>query len=374
MRDLLEVKEFYCNANSAAVERVLQTCRQIIVEPMIEKKIELGLTLGLLLEMVSRTTGRLAEIADQPLLQTSITASSTKNSASDNIAEKATELVKELKGYVLFGPELSVLAQIADTFAACGCNPDQPSQNALPAVPARNAILQRSQNKPFRFPENGSIIAEETNFLGFLFYVLVDVEISAMEVCSYMALKYREMPDEFVFDMARQVWDEARHASYIFDIYTERGGELTTFPYTNTVIDRFNAASNLLDGLIVQQLLQEANAVENNIALAQDLAQAGRKDEALSFLVINNDEALHARIGFKWIAYLAEKNSLPPDYLFASTMAMCRKVGLPLFGMGTWSDIIREAIGTPEWLMHKKAYFGEFFGQPRAAGPEIIYR
>lgn len=174
--------------------------------------------------------------------------------------------------------------------------------------------------------------------------------------------------------MARQVWDEARHAAYIFDIYTERGGELTTFPYTNTVIDRFNAASDLLDGLIVQQLLQESNAVENNIALARDLAQAGREEEALSFLVINNDEALHARIGFKWIAYLAEENAWPSDYLFARTMTMCRKVGLPLFGMGTWSDIIRQAIGTPEWLIHKKTYFGEFFGQPRAASPAMIYR
>lgn len=374
MRDLLEIKEFYSNANSAAVERVLQTCRQIIVEPTIAKKIELGLTLGPLLETVARTTGRLKEIADQPLLQTSITAPSTIVSASGNISEKARKLANELKGYVLFAPEISVLAEIADSFAACGYDPDKSGEDALPTVPARDPILQHSPNKPFRFPESGSIIAGETNYLGFLFYVLVDVEISAMEVCSYMALKYREMPDEFVFDMARQVWDEARHAAYIFDIYTELGGELTTFPYTNTVIDRFNAASDLLDGLIVQQLLQESNAVENNIALAQDLAQAGRAEEALSFLVINNDEALHARIGFKWIAYLAEENSWPSDYLFARTMAMSRKVGLPLFGMGTWSDIIRQAIDTPEWLMHKKTYFGDFFGQPRAPSREMIYR
>jgi uncharacterized ferritin-like protein (DUF455 family) len=374
MRDLLEVKDFYRNVNSVALDRALQTCQQIILEPTIAKKIELGLTLGPLLETVSRTTSRIKEIADQPLLQTSMTPPRTRDAASDNIPGKAAKLAEELKAHVLFGPEISVLAQIKENFPASTHSADWPGQDALPALPARDPVLQRSPNKPFRFPQDGSIIADKSNYLGFLFYVLVDVEISAMEVCSYMALKYRDMPDDFVFDMARQIWDEARHAAYILDIYTAHGGELTTFPYTNTVIDRFNAASNLLEGLIVQQLLQESNAVENNILLARDLAQAGREEEALSFLVINNDEALHARIGFKWIAYLAEENSWPSDYLFARTMAMGRKVGLPLFGMGTWTDIIREAIDTPEWLMHKKTYFGELFGPPRAASPEMIYR
>lgn len=372
MRDLLEVKEFYRNANSAAVDCALQICREIIVEPTIAKKIALGLTLGPLLEMVARTTSRLKDIADQSLLQTAIAPADTSVAAPGNIAEKAAELAKELKGYVLFGPDISLLAQIAESFPAGDHGPARPATGALPALPAREPQLKRSPNRPFRFPATGSIVADEPNYLGFLFYVLVDVEISAMEICSYMALDNRDMPDEFVFDMARQVWDEARHADYIFDIYTQRGGTLTTFGYTHTVIDRFKAASSLLDGLIVQQFLQESNAVENNIALARDLAKAGREEEALSFLVINNDEALHARNGFKWIAYLAEKNAWPTDYLFVRTLTMCRKAGLPLFGMGAWSDIIREAIGTPEWLMHKKTYFGEIFGPPRGASRETI--
>jgi uncharacterized ferritin-like protein (DUF455 family) len=331
---------------------------------MIAGKIELGLRLGPLLETISHTTSRLKEIADQPVLANTI---ARRDDVADrgNIAGKAAELSSELQKFVLFAPDVPVLSGIAANFPA-EVNSAPPPAEELPKLPARDPALRRSPNKPFRFPEDESIIAQETNYLGFLFYVLVDVEISAMEVCAYMAVRNRDMPVEFALDMARQIWDEARHAAYIFEIYTKLGGELGFFPYTNTVIDRFNAASSLVEGLIVQQVLQEANAVENNIALANDLTAAGRNEEALSFLVINNDEALHARIGFHWIEYLAAKNSWPSDYLFARTVYMSRKIGLPLFGMGTWTDVVRTAIGCPEWLMHKKTYFGEFFSRPAA--------
>jgi hypothetical protein len=367
MRDLLELRDFYLEANSAALDLVLGICRNIVVEPMIAEKIKLGLSLGPLLEMTAHVTSRLKEIADQPVLENSIARlDNARDLDARSISRKAALLGEELKQYVLFGPDISVLSRIAENFPEGAQVFASMSQEDLPRLPARDPSLLHSRDKPFRFPEDENIIAQESNYLGFLFYVLIDVEISAMEVCAYMALRNRDMPDEFALDMARQIWDEARHAEYIFKNYTALGGEMNSFAYTNVVIERFNAAGDLLDGLLVQQVLQESNAVENNIALANNLAKAGRNEEALSFLVINNDEALHARIGFRWIEYLAEKNSWPSDYLFARTLHMSRKVGLPLFGMGSWTDIVRTAIGCPEWLMHKKTYFGEFFGRPTA--------
>jgi uncharacterized ferritin-like protein (DUF455 family) len=360
MRDLLEVKEFYVDANQAALESALHICSEIITEPLIAEKIALGLKLGPILEMVTHTTTRLKEIADQPVLKNSIARPAR---SGGDIAATAAMLGDELKSHVLYGPDMAVLKNIAEN---CPAAAPAIAVDSLPRLPARDPSLPRSPNKPFKFPEVGSVIADKKNYLGFLFYVLVDVEISAMEVCAYMALRNRDMPAAFALDMARQIWDEARHAAYIYKNYTELGGEMGAFPYTNTVIDRFNMASNLVEGLIVQQVLQEANAVENNIALANDLAEVGRNEEALSFLVINNDEALHARIGFAWIEYLAEKNGWPSDFLFARTVQMTRKIGLPLFGMGTWTDIVRTSIGCPEWLMHKKTFFGEFFSRPTA--------
>jgi len=367
MRDLLELRDFYIEANSAALDSVLGICRNIVMEPTIAKKITLGLSLGPLLEMVAHVTSRLKEIADQPVLQNSIARRDDAHGLdSRSISGRAMRFSEELKQYVLFGPDISVLSRIAENAPEGAQDFTAISDIDLPSLPARDPSLRYSRERPFQFPEDQNIIAQEANYLGFLFYVLIDVEISAMEICAYMALRNRDMPDEFALDMARQIWDEARHAEYIYKNYTALGGEMNRFAYTNVVIDRFNAASTLLDGLLVQQVLQESNAVENNIALANNLAKAGRDEEALSFLVINNDEALHARIGFRWIEYLAEKNSWPPDYLFARTLQMSRKVGLPLFGMGSWTDVIRTSIGCPEWLMLKKTYFGEFFSRPAA--------
>jgi len=368
MRDLLDVRDFYIKTNRAALDGILNLCQAIIGEPAIEKKIAHGLAIAPLLTIISRTSERLTEIASPQILENGMPRSS--GSAAIELADirrAASELKAELGLFGLFSPDIAVLESIA-AHCANAVVPMPANAGALPRWPARDPALRQSPHKPFRFPEDGSIVADPQNYLGFLYYVLVDVEISAMEVCSYMALRHHDMPVEFRLDMARQIWDEARHAAYIFENFTALGGQVSMFAYTNTIIHRFNASSDILDELIVQHVLQEANAVENNISLAKDLAAVGRNAESLSFMVINNDEALHARLGFKWIEYLAKKNGWPADYLFARMLNMCRKVGLPPFGMGSWTDVIRKAIGSPDWLMHKKTYLGMLFlrGKPGA--------
>jgi hypothetical protein len=375
MHDLLEVRQFYFDTNAGVRNRILRICREIITEPMIAKKIELGMSLAPLLEFVLPINSRLNDIADTPVLQYPIAPRvPIKRVSHSSIAEKAAELGCKIQEYVLFQPDIPVLAHIADHFSAHSQGVDTLGELPLPLLPARDPSLKHSADKPFRFPKGGSILSDKINYLGFLSYVLIDVEISAMEVCASMAIRYREMPDAFVFNMARQIWDEARHAAYIQDNYIALGGKLGDFPYTNTVIERYNAASDLLDALIVQQVLQESNAVENNITLANDLAKAGRTAEALGFMAINNDEALHARIGFNWIEYLAKKNSWSSDYLFRRTLSMCRRVGLPLFGMGTWTNIIRTTIGCPVWLSGKRSISGWLLFAIRMAIPSPVLR
>lgn len=351
------IKRYYSDVDACLHTCLQRHCQQLVAAPSIDEKIAVGLALDGLLQLFCAVGARRAQIATDEIISLpdmpAITAAIMPPQGPAALAARARTLLPALSSAILFAPEMPLMTLLVEKLPLLEQR-HAAGDSTPPRQPARDAALHWSAVKPFRFIEGRGILDDDANYLGFLFYVLVDVEISAMEICAYMLLDNPDMPDAFMGDMGRQIWDEARHASYIQSLYLERGGIIGAFPYTNTVLERFMSADNLLDGLIVQQLLQEANAVETNLNLATHLQRAAREEETLSFLVINNDEALHARIGNRWLHYLAQRDGLSEEHVFAQMLRLSKKVGLPVFGTGGWRDTLRSDIGFPTWLIEKK--------------------
>ncbi|RSZ58868.1 DUF455 family protein [Massilia atriviolacea] len=355
MLGMSEITQFYADVDGCLSACLVRHCQQLVGASAIDDKIEIGLALGALLALSGALDARVQQIASAEVWAGARTPPAGVH-APDALAHTARILRQACASSVLYDPELALMDMAAEVLPGLQRRYALGDAPGFPRQPARDARLHWSADKPFRFSEGRSIIDEAPNYRGFLFYVLIDVEISAMEICAYMILNNRAMPPAFFTDMARQIWDEARHAAYIRSTYQALGGVIGAHPYTNTVLDRFLAADDLLDGLIVQQLLQEANAVETNLTLAAALNAAGRHEEANSFLIINNDEALHARMGNRWVRYLAQAGDLSNDFVFSRMIHMSKKVSLPVFGTGGWTDTIRTEIGFPDWFMDKKKW------------------
>lgn len=110
-------------------------------------------------------------------------------------------------------------------------------------------------------------------------------------------------------------------------------------------------SETLLESLVIQQILQEGNAVEINLSLIDELLKLGRLPEASAFYNINNDEAYHVTIGNKWIGYLVDEGGIDEEALLQMMLGAAEKIDIPLFGKGGWNSEIREKVGFPSWFI-----------------------
>lgn len=168
----------------------------------------------------------------------------------------------------------------------------------LPTAPAREARLQLrsgpggSLAEWVRTPEGRRNIVHE---------IFIDIEIPATEACAMNIVLFRDAPLPFKLDMARQVWDEARHATIALRRYQELGGELDLKSYSNNLWNRWSQGADVIDRLCIQQVVQEGNALDSANNLAEVLCEAGDTDSADMFAFFAADEELHTRFGNDWV-------------------------------------------------------------------------
>ena len=151
----------------------------------------------------------------------------------------------------------------------------------------------------------------ELELAKFIHFIAVHIEVCAMEVCSFNILKYPELPMQFRTDMAQQIWDESRHF-LIFAEYlkNELNTEIGAYPYQLDVWFKHQKGDGVLEQLAIEQILQEGDAVSNNIRLINGLKSLGKfpkLQELMTF--INADETVHTRIGNKWLVLLCEEQN-----------------------------------------------------------------
>lgn len=160
----------------------------------------------------------------------------------------------------------------------------------------------------------------------FIHFVAINIEVCAMEVCAYNILKYRGMPQQFRADMAQQIWDEARHFIVFKEYLSEHHNvNIGDFPYQFDVWEKHQLGSNLVEQLAIEQVLQEGDAIANNLRLMQGLNKTGMHNQLVELLrFVNADEGMHTRNGNKWMRYLCQNQDL--SYLVVLEMA-ATKIG-----------------------------------------------
>lgn len=185
------------------------------------------------------------------------------------------------------------------------------------------------------------------------YWTLSTREAMASDSCALSAIEYDGLPLEFYRDMAKQCWDEARHAvlfkafcreaaplllaelpvddplARILEVFLASGGGLPIPAEGNFYEVMWRA--DLVERLILMQIETETPAVRTLAQRARG-ALCARLPSFKSLVEIDrNDEISHARIGHNWFRYLVpaeadrrdrrELTALLRGVLFASVLA-----------------------------------------------------
>jgi hypothetical protein len=136
------------------------------------------------------------------------------------------------------------------------------------------------------------------------FHGLMDAELSAAELMARNSHEYPDMPLDFHVDMARQTWDELRHAR-VHDILmsTELGCEWGDYPvgfsYFKSVY-----AYDLVGRLALFNGTSEQKAMWRHSHRRKVLMELGQEVIAKVFDYLLADEVPHVHNGARWGAYL----------------------------------------------------------------------
>ena len=132
----------------------------------------------------------------------------------------------------------------------------------------------------------------------------MSIEIITIEVCGRMISDFPEMPLEFALDMARQCWDNSRHAILCYDRILQLGGNIGQFPIdTQLWTVSFNLSLELR--LAVHQQIGEWLGVDGAVSGIAALRDAGDLVTARALEYVLVDEIAHVGYGNKWVHYIA---------------------------------------------------------------------
>ncbi|MDG2520820.1 DUF455 family protein [Caulobacter segnis] len=260
-------------------------------------------------------------------IQSLVTSISARNASRDEIIDQPSQMVYEI-GATTFHIRSS--PDQAPAFEADKTTPYTGNEliAAVPVFPARPRGMAIRTDRPINFDARMKTVEGRCSIIH---DICIDVEICASEVCAMTVLLYRKAPLLLKLDMARQVWDEARHAELALERFEQLGGESSKQTYTFGVIQRWRMGGELSERLAVQQVLSEGNALDGVTSLAAAFAAAGDHETSRMFEFFTADEEAHVRFGNRWIRQLARSEAGYNEII----QRMSRRLGIPIPGFPT---------------------------------------
>jgi uncharacterized ferritin-like protein (DUF455 family) len=136
------------------------------------------------------------------------------------------------------------------------------------------------------------------------FHALMDAELCAAELMARNSHEHPAMPWDFHVDMARQIWDEVRHARLHHllmpaELDCAWGDYPVGFSYFKSVYSH-----NLLGRLALFNSTSEQRAMWRHSRRRRVLVERGQKKIAQVFDYLLADEVPHVHNGTRWGAYL----------------------------------------------------------------------
>ena len=179
------------------------------------------------------------------------------------------------------------------------------SSMPLPAMPGRSnefEIVETVSRPPLTTPPPLLKAA-------LLHYLLMSTEIPTIEHCAALIWDHaQETPWEFVEDMSRQCWDEARHAQACILGLKELGHRPGDFPIEISLW-RMTLHKPLALRLAIHQRLGEWLGLDAALWWATRLEGSGDTATADMFRFIANDERSHVAFGNKWLRFLLQTDA-----------------------------------------------------------------
>lgn len=140
------------------------------------------------------------------------------------------------------------------------------------------------------------------------FHGLMDAELTAAELMARNSHEHPEMPWDFHVDMARQIWDEVRHAKLHHILMpTELGCRWGDYPVTFSYF-RSVYAHDLLGRLALFNSTSEQKAMWRHSHRRAVLTERGQEKVAMVFDYLLADEVPHVHNGVRWGTYLLGGN------------------------------------------------------------------
>jgi len=156
--------------------------------------------------------------------------------------------------------------------------------------------------------------------LAILLHKELDEEFTTLELMARNSYEHPSMPWSFHRDMARQAFDEARHARMIERLMQARGIRHGQFEISTASYDGLyefapcetGSRKELLWRMLIRQTFMEGLAIDH---LAFDIERrkklAGQSDIAQVFEYILRDEVFHAQSGLRWSRELLGSDRAP---------------------------------------------------------------
>jgi hypothetical protein len=177
-------------------------------------------------------------------------------------------------------------------------------------APARDPFVEvREGGDPYLSRElyvNGELnhVPVEPEEQRHFFHGLLDAELSAAELMARNSHEHPDMPWDFHVDMARQTWDEVRHAwVHAILMRTELGCAWGDYPVGFSYF-RSIYAYDLLGRLALFNGTSEQNAMWRHSRRRKVLLERGQETVAMVFDYLLADEVPHVHNGARWGSYL----------------------------------------------------------------------
>ena len=133
-------------------------------------------------------------------------------------------------------------------------------------------------------------------------------EVQSLEIAAQCLADFPEAPWNLRLQLARQCWDETRHAMLLYRRLGEIGGQKGEFPVMNYEWGVTCSLDSLEARLALQNRTFEGGEMDLLRKLADSWRQAGDDTTAEILLAILADEIQHVRFANQWLKQMAKEN------------------------------------------------------------------
>jgi uncharacterized ferritin-like protein (DUF455 family) len=133
-------------------------------------------------------------------------------------------------------------------------------------------------------------------------------EVNSVETSARCISDFPDAPWELRLELARQCWDESRHATMYRRLVETRGGHVGQFPVLNFQYRIITKRPSLVERLAIQNRSFEAGGIDAITFGIGAAREAGDDEVAEMFEAQLADEVSHVRFANKWIRKFIEQD------------------------------------------------------------------